>query len=294
MMKSMPDIGLVLCGGGGRGAYQIGVWKALRERGLDRRITAVSGTSVGALNAALFACGDLALAEKIWTSLRQQDIADPVETAGRVITKVLDFLGSENKTITLPDPEKAARAGLFSRNGLISLIETNGVNKCVSGCGMPCFACCHNSTLGIPEYFDMSALTPDEITEFLTASTAIPAVFPAKEIGGHSYRDGGLSDNTPIKPLYDIGIRQFIISYLGSGGADLSQFPDAEFLELFPSDEILLGKPEKRLLKTGTLDFDGENAALRIELGRQETIMQLERSSGAFFQPILIQNSLSK
>lgn len=291
MTKAMPDIGLVLCGGGGRGAYQIGVWKALRELGLDRRITAVSGSSVGALNAALFACGNIQLAEQVWTSLRQKDIADPFETAGRVITKFLNYLGSEDKTITLPDPEKAAKAGLFSRNGMISLIEENGVNECVSGCGMPCFACCHNSTLGKPEYFDMSALTPGEITECLTASSAIPAVFPAKEIGGFSYRDGGLSDNTPIKPLYDIGIRRFIISYLGNDGADLSQFPDTEFLELFPSDEILLGKPEKKLLKTGTLDFDGENAALRIELGRSETIRQLEQSAGAFFQPELIQNN---
>lgn len=46
-MNSTPDIGLVLCGGGGRGAYQIGVWQALNELGLDRYINGVSGTSAG-------------------------------------------------------------------------------------------------------------------------------------------------------------------------------------------------------------------------------------------------------
>ena len=61
-------------------------------------------------------------------------------------------------------------------------------------------------------------------------------MFPAKEIGGAYYRDGGISDNAPVKPLYDIGLRKFVISYLGNEAADLSQFPDAEFLELFPSD----------------------------------------------------------
>ena len=289
-MKPQNDIGLVLCGGGGRGAYQIGVWKALHERGFDRNITAVSGTSVGALNAALFACGDLSLAENIWTSLRQSDIADPVETAGRVLSKFLDYLGSENRTIDIPTPEEAARAGLFSSGGLISLIERNGVNDCVSGCGMPCFACCHNASAERPEYFDLSAFSPAEITEYLTASTAIPGVFPAKEIGGTLYRDGGLSDNTPVKPLYDIGIRRFVISYLGSEAADLSQFPDAEFLELFPSDEILLGKQEKRILKVGTLDFDGENAAKRIELGYAETQKFLGSVGGSFFQPRLMRN----
>lgn len=284
-MSSAQETGLVLCGGGGRGAYQIGVWRALRELELCRDITAVSGTSVGALNAALFACGDYQLAEKIWTSIRRQDITDPVETAGRVLSHVVDFLGSENKTITIPDPEKLSRSGIFSRSGLISLIAENGVNRCVSGCGMPCFACCHNSDLGIPEYFDLSAYSPEEITVFLTASSAIPAVFPAEEINGYHYRDGGISDNIPVKPLYDIGIRRFIISYLGKDGADLSAFPDAEFIELFPSDEILLGKPEKKLLRTGTLDFDGENAALRIELGYRETMKRLSGISSQALDP---------
>ena len=161
--------------------------------------------------------------------------------------------------------------------------------SCVSGCGMPCFACCHNSDTGRAEYFDMSAYPPDRITDILTASTAIPAVFPAKEIGGIFYRDGGLSDNTPIKPLYDIGFRKFIVSYLGSVSADLSEFPDADFLELYPSDKILLGKNEGRLLKAGTLDFDGGNAALRIELGRTETLEYLSGNIGTFFRERLME-----
>ena len=60
-------IGLVFDGGGGKGAYQVGVWKALKEAGLDKCVTAIAGTSVGGLNAALFVKGDLKLAEKIWT-----------------------------------------------------------------------------------------------------------------------------------------------------------------------------------------------------------------------------------
>ncbi|NCE64010.1 hypothetical protein D1159_05265 [Pseudoflavonifractor sp. 524-17] len=62
-------IGLVFAGGGGKGAYQIGVWKALRQLGLEEQVTAVSGTSVGALNAALFVQGDLERAVQVWTEL---------------------------------------------------------------------------------------------------------------------------------------------------------------------------------------------------------------------------------
>lgn len=279
-----PVTGLVLCGGGGRGAYQVGVWQALRERGLDRYIVGVSGASVGALNAALFACGDLPLAEKIWTSLKRGDIADPAETAGRVINSVLNFLGSEDRTVTI-DPDKLSKGGIFSLEGLVNVIAQNGVNDCVSGSSTPCFACCHNTSGNYPEYFDLSAYPADKITQYLTASCALPAVFPAVEIDGVQYRDGGISDNTPVKPLYDIGIRRFIVSYLGSEGADLSGFPGAEFLEIFPSDEIFLGKRENNVIAPGTLDFDGENAAVRIELGRRETLELLSRTDISSFLP---------
>ncbi len=292
MNRYIPDIGLILCGGGGRGAYQIGVWQALRELGIDKRITAVSGASVGALNAALFACGDYGLARRIWTEIRQRDIADPVETAGRVLSRVLDFFGSEDRTITLPDSGQLANGGVFSRSGLVSLIVENGVHTCVSGCGMPCFACCHNSDLGVPEYFDISAYPPEEIPQYLNASSALPAVFPAEEIGGYHYRDGGISDNTPVKPLYDIGIRRFIISYLDTGKADLSGFPDAEFLELIPTEEIYLGRSGKKIIKAGTLDFDGENAALRMELGYKETMQRLSGiRNGLFSQKRILRNN---
>ena len=48
------EIGLVLAGGGGKGAYEVGVWKALNDYGIAQKITVISGTSVGWLNAALF------------------------------------------------------------------------------------------------------------------------------------------------------------------------------------------------------------------------------------------------
>ena len=55
------EYGLVLEGGGAKGAYQIGAWKALKEAGV--RIRAVAGTSVGALNGALICMGDLEQAD---------------------------------------------------------------------------------------------------------------------------------------------------------------------------------------------------------------------------------------
>jgi predicted acylesterase/phospholipase RssA len=66
-------IGLVLSGGGGKGAYQIGCWKKLRALGLTN-YTVISGTSVGALNAALIATGDLERAIDVWVNLREDKV----------------------------------------------------------------------------------------------------------------------------------------------------------------------------------------------------------------------------
>ena len=66
-------VGLVLSGGGGKGAYEIGCLRALRTMGISR-YDAIAGTSVGALNAALIAQGDLNAAKTIWGSLRYKDV----------------------------------------------------------------------------------------------------------------------------------------------------------------------------------------------------------------------------
>ena len=67
LLDLSKEYGLVLDGGGARGAYQIGAWKALREAGV--RINAVAGTSVGALNGALICMDDPEKAEQIWKNI---------------------------------------------------------------------------------------------------------------------------------------------------------------------------------------------------------------------------------
>ena len=58
-------LGLVLAGGGARGAYQIEVWKALAKLKIDKYIKVVSGIYIGVLNTILFLQGDIKLAEEI-------------------------------------------------------------------------------------------------------------------------------------------------------------------------------------------------------------------------------------
>ena len=66
------EYGLVLEGGGAKGAYQIGAWKALREEGV--KIKGISGVSVGALNGALICMDDFERAEEIWKNIEYSHV----------------------------------------------------------------------------------------------------------------------------------------------------------------------------------------------------------------------------
>lgn len=92
-MKIKRDWGLVLAGGGGKGAYEIGAWKAIRER-KDLKITAVSGASVGALNAALYAAGDYERAKCIWEKQVNEEV---ILMPGHLRKK--EFLHSVEETV---------------------------------------------------------------------------------------------------------------------------------------------------------------------------------------------------
>ena len=62
----MGKVGIVFAGGGGKGAYQVGVWKYLHERGIDKDISVMSGASVGALNAVLLGLHGAEVAADVW------------------------------------------------------------------------------------------------------------------------------------------------------------------------------------------------------------------------------------
>ena len=107
--------GLALEGGGAKGAYQIGAWKALREAGI--RFSAVSGTSVGALNGAMIVMDDLEKAENVWNNIHFSQVMD-VDDEGAYTTPLVGdaecaYSYTENG-VTLCAVERAFREGRCS------------------------------------------------------------------------------------------------------------------------------------------------------------------------------------
>ncbi|MBQ6553796.1 MAG: patatin-like phospholipase family protein, partial [Firmicutes bacterium] len=196
------DWALVLAGGGGNGAFEIGVWRALTEFG-NFNIKAASGSSVGALNAALFTCADLETAEKIWYDINPNDVV-PIKPH-RALGKLWDF----DKKLSICSTTGLRR--LFASDGLIDKLKESK---------MPCFASCTQAPKNIAggakalltkadvSYFDLQGLDRERATQILLATSAIPFAFPQQKIGEKYYIDGdfaGRGDCMPVQPLHDMG-----------------------------------------------------------------------------------------
>ncbi len=235
----MREVGLVFCGGGAKGSYEIGVWKALRVMGIEAYIKGVAGTSVGALNTALFAQNDLGVAHDIWASVSKDSILQ--------INKA---------------PEIIADKAIFSQEGLADLIDNNLDLNAISRCNMPAFATCCRLPHFEAEYFILNARDKRSMRDILLASSAIPGVYSPVSINGHVYVDGGISDNTPIKPLYDMGFREFIVVSLSSSEKVINtlNYLDSTFWFVSPYNH-------RKYFEHKTLDFNKKDIQMRMSLG---------------------------
>lgn len=257
----MDGIGLVLAGGGGKGAYQVGVWKALNEMNIAQNITAVSGTSVGALNAALFAHGNYEVAENIYKNIKTDQILTPSKMD---IIRIWKEFFIQNRIINAILGGK--NASLFSREGMIEIIDEYINLTILSNSSINCFATCHDYKKKNPVYFRINGKTNSQIVDILLASSALPVIFGPVDIDGVTYYDGGISDNVPVSPLYDLGYKMIIVVHLGRDSyVDNRLFPNATLIQIVPKDA-------QGDFVTGTLDFTKEGALTRMKQGYENTM----------------------
>lgn len=274
-MTKKENYGLVLAGGGGKGAYEIGVWKALAER-KDISIGAVSGTSVGALNAALYASQDYNKAEDIWKNINHQQILSSVKWEREDYLNIISLIPAMTNiptaaAILMLKPYLNNRLGIFSREGLKTIIETSGIPRELGNGKIPCYATCYNIEEFRTQYFQLNQLNPSEILSVLLASSAIPVIFPVEQVRGTAYVDGGIplvGDNVPEKPLYDAGFRKFFMVYLAREGTE-KKYKDSLYIDIIPSSN-------QGDMLTGTLDFSPEGSKRRIQQGYEDMKKQLQ------------------
>lgn len=330
-MAVKKDWGLVLAGGGGKGAYEIGVWKALLERE-DLHISAVSGTSVGALNSALFAAGNFELAQAIWKEqINEEVILTPEHLKTKEFSEWLENVLQDSREMILDLHElpkmkelsgqllraligkqsvlykleevfdqslavsaywlirQMAKRGVFTRDGLIQIVRQNRILPRVRNSRIPCYVTCYNIKSRSAEYFQLQQYTEEQILELLLASSALPFIFSPVDIDGLKYWDGGLKDNVPIRPLYDMGYRKLLVVHLDQQDHNVFYDTAPVFQKQIctPSnrenerccDAVLVHFYPRKSLSgfRGTLDFNPKTIRRKMDQGYYETKKRLER-----------------
>ena len=162
---------------------------------------AVSGSSVGSLNALLFANGRLRLAENIWKRLKWTDMF-----------RLRSFWDAK---------------GLFSQAGYAGLIDRIAGNWDELRRGIPIYSCVSMidekqhidlklREAGRPEYILLNELGYKKMKNTVLASSAMPYIYPHRHVRGKLCIDGDFSDKTPYLPLAACGCGRIIVLHLNS------------------------------------------------------------------------------
>jgi NTE family protein len=205
---------LVLQGGGAVGAYQVGVYEALHEAGIEPDW--VIGTSIGAINAALIAGNPLELRlprlREFWRQVEQRQpsagalaalgLANLMPNAATVLGGIPSFFKPSMHAWRGARAELGVEQAAYYtteplRETLRALVDFDHLD--VGGTRMTVGAV--NVKTGAMRYFDsrQQRLGVDHVM----ASGALPPAFPAVRIDGEAYWDGGIYSNTPIEAVLD-------------------------------------------------------------------------------------------
>ena|SRR5215218_5108644 len=247
-------VGLVLAGGGARGAYEMGALSellpALPTQDQPRILV---GTSVGALNCAyLAATADLPLDERLekatafWEDIGWEQVLEPLfsnEELGRVWAYARELTGHGARLPSMLDP--APLRGTLEAQFDFDRIHRNVRDEHVDVAAVVCTAGATSLSVVFHDGGKEREADPVRGVEYvptpLTAehvlgSAAVPGIFPAVEVKEGPrrgwYSDGGTRLNTPIKPALELGAERVVVVALNSlrarqAPAAAAQRPDA-------------------------------------------------------------------
>ncbi len=247
---------VVLSGGGSKGSYQIGAWKALRELKINYDI--IAGTSVGSINGALMVQNSYKEAVKLWKKINMQmlfgdEVKNPknmkelakiygsnfLKNGGMDVQKLQNLL---NETI---DEEKFFAS--FINYGLVT-VNLSG-RKIVQ--------------------MKKSKIPRGKLCDYIMASASCYPAFKLKDIDGNKYIDGGMFDNLPINLAIDLGATEIIAIDLSAPG--LTKKPKKNI-------KITKVKPNNKL--TNFLDFNENGSKRNMKLGYNDTMKVFKKLNG--------------
>lgn len=254
---------IVLSGGGSKGAYQIGVWRALRKLNISYDI--VTGTSVGALNAALFVQQDYWRGLWLWFNMDFKVIFDDKIDA--------DYSTKEGKNLILKTYAQAILDGGMNIKRLehtvgkalnIKKIYRSPIDLGIVTVKVPSLK---------PVLLKKQEIPKEQLKDYLIASASCFPAFQKKKIGEESYVDGGLYDNLPINLAIEMGADEVIAVDLEEIGFKKKvKNTDVPITYITPNNDI-----------GAFLAFDKTMARRCIKFGYNDTMKKFKKLDGESF-----------
>ncbi len=207
---------LVLGGGGSRGAYEIGVWQALKELGI--RTDMVYGTSVGAINAAMVAQGDVDRTAELWKEMETDMVFDMAPDA-----KPVDYV---KEIVVNKGAGTGPLKGLLDKYVDETKVRNSGLEVGITAVSVPDFTAHYLRLKDIPE---------GKLIDFIMASASAFPALQAYEIDGDDYIDGGYCDAIPVGMALEDGAERVIAVDLSGFGImnkeNLEKAPDLTYIK---------------------------------------------------------------
>lgn len=260
------EYGLVLAGGGTRGAYQVGAWKALQELGI--KITAITGTSIGALNGALFLQDDFSTLVKMYENIKVRNImkVDGIKSN----TNIFDLSNIFNLASNYTKQKGIDNTPL--RQMINKYIDMDKLYNSDIDFGLVTYSVKNKKPL---QKFK-NEIPKEQMTDHLLASACFP-IFKPQIIDGEEYFDGGLYDRSPANMLIEKGYKNIIvIDISGVGISRKSVNKDVYTKVVLPSEDL-----------GGVFDFNHERIVNNIKLGYLDTKRTFNKLQGHiyYFKP---------
>lgn len=249
---------VVLSGGGSKGSYQIGVWKALRK--LKIKYDIVTGTSVGALNGALMVQNKFHKAYKLWKEINMSTL----------------FGEDVQNPKTKKELVKIYRTNFFKNGGMEVVELQNLIDKNINkdtffkskiNYGLVTINLSGKKALQL----EKSKIKQEKLSDYLIASASCYPAFQAKDIDGKKYIDGGMFDNLPINLAVKLGADEIIAVDLCAPGVK-QRVKDKKNLK------ITTIKPNNKL--SNFLNFNEEEAKINIKYGYNDAMKIFDKFYG--------------
>ncbi len=199
-------IGLILEGGGAKGAYQAGALEALNELGIN--FDGVAGTSVGALNGSLFVQGGFELVDEVWNELTFTvifNIDDEMISKFKKKDFDLDMMFYAGKK--LASMREVIKTSYDQASDYLARkFDEKKIRQSKSDYGFVTF----NMTDMLPYEAMKQDVPKGQLLDYVIASATYP-VFPPKIIDDKKFIDGGVYDNMPINLLARQGYKKMLV-----------------------------------------------------------------------------------